>query len=1273
MKASYSKPMKTNREKIERERRKWPWRLALRVRSLWHCAALFALFSVCAWSGSSAVLPTNVTLYAATFGAGTFVGVGSTGAVFSSVSGGPWVQRVSGTTNRLEAVAFGGGLFVAAGENGTLLSSPDGVAWTVRSITAVQRTPQIAYGNGRFVVAGKGGVGKWIMLVSSNAIDWTTINVDAPGPNHAPDGLPLGALAFGAGKFLAAGGVAGGAKQFLTSTDGITWKEQGAAGTSPTSVSYGPMMHGNGVFGVIQNAYFADDDDDGYYDYLLLSPDGVNWRYASYANQNWKAAAAGDCTFVLAADNPAGTYGGFQIASRGIHNYYWHITNAPVIDVVNALAYGNGKFFAFGSDIVEVLVPPVPPVIQITPTNQIVTVGYSYLSFSASGSCLPPPVFYQWRRNGVNMPGATNEYITFQFVTTNDAGQYTIIASNALGQTETSVTAQLTVLEPANAPASVGYPTEPYTSYVPVGNDTSFGASVSGWPTPSFQWRFNGVDLPGATTNYLWLFNVTPAMEGPYTLFVSNAFGRATSAPITLRVSAQAPTYYTSTQNYSVREDSRFALLQPYDYLFYTYGLAQAELHVFKNNAPFRLPLAADPTVGPNVIINRISLADSGIYSFVVSNAFGMATARVANVTVIPADPLDRWTQRNPLPQNENLFDATHGNGVFVAVGNRGAIVSSTNGTDWSASQTYGEASLTGVAFGNGAFVAVGGGNIFRSIDGQNWTLRAARFDLSLQNVVFGNGRFVAVGGNNIVISAGGTFWGDATAPVGGNREYRHVAFGNGTFVIVGDGRFGPGIWVSTTGTSWSPVNAAPPDELESVTFGNGQFVAVGDDGAIYTSPNGTSWTARDSTVGSRLLGVTYGAGRFVVVGSRGRILSSANGISWSKETSGTPDRLESVRFLDNLFVAVGENGTTLTSPNGTTWTRRNRGSTRDLDGMTQGGGLVVVAGKGGTIMTSSNGAQYVQQNTGVTNDLHGVSYTNGLFVAVGEPEIIITSSNAVQWQTRHSGGTSSLKNVRHGPQGWVAVGTQGAIFTSIDGVTWTPRTSTTCNDLNDVVYADGLYVVVGDNLPPNGTMLVSSDGITWTRRPQFIGKNLRSVNYANNTFIATANDDNFLVSSNASDWELRLTALPFYPNFPVNLRAATYAAGTWVLVGNAGAVLTSSNALDWTRRSAPTVENLHGVVFMNDQFVVMGNRGTILQSGSMAPPPWLAGRVTASGFDITVTGQVGTFYELQVADTLLPLQWTTLRGFTLFNANTNILDSGSVSNAQRFYRVISP
>jgi hypothetical protein len=1233
--------------------------------------AVLAFLGVFTFQATSGVLPPNVTLYAAAFGNGTFVSVGAGGAIYSSVSGGPWTPRVSGTTNRLDAVAFGGGLFLAAAENGALLSSPDGVTWTVQNIPVVQKAPQVAYGNGKFVVAGKGGPGQWLMLVSSNTVNWTTVALDAPGPNNAPEGLPMSTIAFGSGKFVAAGCVASGAKLFLTSTDGLVWKERGADGTAPTSTSYGGMIHGNGSFAVIENFYDVDDDDSGYYDRLLMSQDGETWTGGHFYNGfDWKAVAAGDCTWVLAANNPVSSpySGGFYVASRE-RFFNWQWIDGPVIEVVNAMAYGNSKFFAFGSDIVEVPVPPVSSLITITPTNQVVTLSFypTGYYFDGSGSCLTPPVYFQWKHNGTNLPGMTNTFLYLQLISTNSSGEYTLIATNALGQIEYSEVAQLTVLPPPNAAPVIGYPTTRVTNSVPAGYDASLSASANGWPIPTYQWRRGGTNVPGATNNYLQLYNVTTAAAGPYRMFASNAFGTAQSPELYLEVVNYPPNFSTFPPiAYTNREGSRFDFISPYQYWFSSYWLGGAELHVFRNNAPYRLPLALDNAV----VINQTTLADAGEFRFMLSNAFGMSTAFVANVSVIPAEPLDHWTQRNPLPQNETLFDAALGNTTFVSVGARGAITRSQTALDWTALRTTGEATLLGVTFGNGIFVAVGGGNIYSSTNGSNWVLRVVRFGVSLSSVTFANGRFVVVGGDTIVTSTDGLTWSDAALPFSLPRNLRSVTFANGTFVAVGDGRNSNGIWRSADGTNWSPAANAPMAELEDVAFGNGLFVAVGNDGAIHTSPDGTTWTARDSTVGSRLLGVTYGAGKFVVVGTRGRILSSVNGSTWSKETSGTPDRLEGVRFLGVFFVAVGENGTTLTSLNGTAWTKRSQGSTRDLDGMTKGNGLIVMAGKGGTILTSSNGAQYVEQNSGVTNDLHGIGYGNGLFVAVGEPEIILTSSNAVNWQVRHSGGISALKSVRRGNSSWVAVGTEGTILTSVDGVIWTPRVSTTCNDLNDVVYGEGLYVVVGDNSPPNGTMLTSSDGVTWTRRPQFIGKNLRSVNYANKTFIATANDENLIVSSNALQWMTVTTGM--YPGYGVNLRAATFAADTWVLVGNTGTVLTSPNAVDWTRRSTPTVENLHGVEFMNNRFVTMGNRGTVLQTGPAAPQPSLSIQPRTFGMDIGFHGSVGVSYELQATDAI-GHPWTPFRSFTLQKENTNIVDSGSVSNTQRFYRAVVP
>jgi hypothetical protein len=47
------------------------------------------------------------------------------------------------------------------------------------------------------------------------------------------------------------------------------------------------------------------------------------------------------------------------------------------------------------------------------------------------------------------------------------------------------------------------------------------------------------------------------------------------------------------------------------------------------------------------------------------------------------AGPLDTWTWRNPLPTGNTLLGVVYGNGLFVAVGDSGTIITPLNAIDW--------------------------------------------------------------------------------------------------------------------------------------------------------------------------------------------------------------------------------------------------------------------------------------------------------------------------------------------------------------------------------------------------------------------------------------------------------------------------------------------------------------------------------------------------------------------------------------------------------------
>ena len=68
------------------------------------------------------------------------------------------------------------------------------------------------------------------------------------------------------------------------------------------------------------------------------------------------------------------------------------------------------------------------------------------------------------------------------------------------------------------------------------GVNTVFSIGASGNAPLTYQWRFNGTNLPGATGQSLPLLNVQRRHGGVYSVQVSNAFDVAVSSNATLTV-----------------------------------------------------------------------------------------------------------------------------------------------------------------------------------------------------------------------------------------------------------------------------------------------------------------------------------------------------------------------------------------------------------------------------------------------------------------------------------------------------------------------------------------------------------------------------------------------------------------------------------------------------------------------------------------------------------------------------------------------------------------
>ena len=137
---------------------------------------------------------------------------------------------------------------------------------------------------------------------------------------------------------------------------------------------------------------------------------------------------------------------------------------------------------------VATLTVEAPPVITIQPASQIAVAGNSpVFSVVVVGS---GPFGYLWDIGGTNLvQSSPNSTLTLPGVSANDAGNYTVVATNAYG----GVTSQVATLTVAFPPSVV---TQPSGLAVLAGSHASLSVTVGGTGRFSYQWQFNGANLP---------------------------------------------------------------------------------------------------------------------------------------------------------------------------------------------------------------------------------------------------------------------------------------------------------------------------------------------------------------------------------------------------------------------------------------------------------------------------------------------------------------------------------------------------------------------------------------------------------------------------------------------------------------------------------------------------------------------------------------------------------------------------------------------------------
>jgi photosystem II stability/assembly factor-like uncharacterized protein len=479
----------------------------------------------------------------------------------------------------------------------------------------------------------------------------------------------------------------------------------------------------------------------------------------------------------------------------------------------------------------------------------------------------------------------------------------------------------------------------------------------------------------------------------------------------------------------------------------------------------------------------------------------------------------------------------------YVAVGEKGTIVTSTDGINWKINDNSKQYYLVDVSSNGKADVATGTeGTIMTSTNGKDWSKCDSGMKQTIRSINNNGKMFVALAYENgkpfIIISEDGTNWKTTYAP-NEYKDYSYVLWDGKGFIILGD----DSTLVSTDGTSWEKINRNGMTDVNQVIYDGQKYIAAAIHGNLYVSMSASEWSRMEisedynnklepikfnnvdkdkkdqSIIDSvSVNSISYGKKMYTLIGNSKYILISKDLNNFNPIESLTNYALTSITFGNGKFIAVGKCGTILTSEDGFEWAFRKSGTNYSLRKIIWDGSKYVAVGEKGTIITSIDGINWNINDSYKPYYLVDVSSNGKINVATGTEGTIMTSSDGKDWSKCDSGMKQTIRSITNNGKMFVALAYENGkpfIIISDDGTNW--KTTYAPNEYEDYSYSlwDGKsFIILGDD-----STLVSADGTSWEKINRNGMADINQVIYDGQRYIATAIHGSLSVSTSNEKW----------------------------------------------------------------------------------------------------------------------------------------------------------